>query len=99
MSAEDGAVRPSRSTGRSSGRSLNGMKMGRSAGNRPSGLLDLRFAEDDVLPRDGVVLLQLQLPGLGAGVLLGHIEVAGVRGGHELDLNGVGLGHACLSGR
>ena len=40
-----------------------------------------------------VVLVQLQLAGRRTGVLLRHVKVAGIRGGDEADLDGVGLGH------
>src|SRR4051812_7011111 len=56
-------------------------------------LLDLAFFEVDVLAHDGVVLLQRQLFGHGAGVLLGHVEEAGIRRGVEADLDGGWLGH------
>ena len=56
-------------------------------------LLDLSFLEFDVLPHDRIVLVQLQFLCLGTGILLGHVELTGIRGGHELDLNGVRLCH------
>src|SRR5271165_1946692 len=56
-------------------------------------LLDLGFLERDVLAHDRIVLVQLELAGRGAGVLLRYIEVPGVRGGHELDLHDVRLRH------
>src|SRR3546814_4500558 len=49
------------------------------------GSLHLRFLEDDVLARHRVVLPHLQFLGHGARVLLGHVEIAGVRGAHHLD--------------
>src|SRR5581483_10592195 len=62
--------------------------------NKPLGrLLDLSFAELDVLAGDRIVLLQHELVGLGPGVLLGHVEVAGVRRGVQADLDGGGLRH------
>src|SRR5690349_11815779 len=59
-------------------------------------LLDLRFLELDVLARHRVVLLQRQLLGHGPGVLLGDVEVAGVRRRVQADLDGGGLGHDLL---
>ena len=56
-------------------------------------LLDLGFLEGDVLADDRIVFLRFELAGLGAGVLLGHIEVAGVRSRHEPDLNGIRFRH------
>src|SRR5579863_7487193 len=56
-------------------------------------LLDLGFLELDVLARDRVVFRELVLFRLGAGVLLGHVEIAGVGGGEHLDLERGGLGH------
>src|SRR5262249_55786514 len=63
-----------------------------------AGLLDLAFAELDVLLRDRIVFLLHQLLGLGARVLLGDVVVAGVGARHELHLDGGGLGHARSSG-
>ena len=59
-------------------------------------LLDLGFLERDVLAHDRIVLLQLQLAGLGARVLLRHVEEARVGARDELDLNGVGLRHGMI---
>jgi hypothetical protein len=56
-------------------------------------LLDLGFLELDVLAGDRIIFLERQLFCLGAGVLLRHIEIAGVRGGQKLDLDHRGLGH------
>src|SRR5258708_23889582 len=56
-------------------------------------LLDLGFLELDVLARDRIVFLEGQLVGLGAGVLLGDVEIAGVGGREQLDLERGGLGH------
>src|SRR5262249_46212937 len=56
-------------------------------------LLDFGFAEFDMLARDRVVLLLDQLVGHGARVLLGDVIEAGVRRGHELDLDGDRFGH------
>src|SRR3954470_22216455 len=61
--------------------------------SRPALLLDLGFLEVDVLAHDRVVLLEAQLLGLGARVLLRHIEEARVCGADELDLDGCRLGH------
>jgi hypothetical protein len=52
-------------------------------------LLDLGFLELDVLAHDGIVFVHLELGGLGARILLGDVEVTGIRGGNELDLNDV----------
>src|SRR5580700_11859088 len=46
-----------------------------------------------MLARDGVILLERQLLGLGARVLLCDIEIAGVGGREQLDLERGGLGH------
>src|SRR5688572_31447543 len=56
-------------------------------------LLDLRFLEGDVLARHRIVLLELELLGRGARVLLGHVVVAGVSRAHQLDQDRVSLGH------
>lgn len=62
-----------------------------------AGLLDFRFTERDVLAGDGVILAHFHLAGLGACVLFRDVEVASIRRGNELDLNGVGLCHDILS--
>ncbi len=59
-------------------------------------LLDLALAVLDVLARDRVVLLHHQLLGLGAGILLRHVEVAGVRGEFRRILIVLALAMACL---
>src|SRR5579872_4627089 len=64
---------------------------------RPSELLDLGFAEFDMLAHDRVVLLHDHLLGHGAGILLGHVEVAGVRRRIQADLDGSWLGHGALT--
>jgi hypothetical protein len=56
-------------------------------------LFDFGFLELDMLPDDRIVLVQLQLGGLRARILFGHIEKARIRGGYQFDLNGVRLGH------
>ena len=56
-------------------------------------LLDLGFLERDVLAHDRIVFLHFHLAGVRARVLLRHVEIPGVRRGHEPDLDGVGLGH------
>ena len=58
-----------------------------------SSSLDLGFLELDVLAGDRVVLLEAQLLGLGARVLLRHVEEAGIGAADELDLDGCRLGH------
>ena len=60
-------------------------------------LLDLGFLELDVLLHDGIVLLEGELLGLGASVLLRDIEIARVSGRQELDLDHCGLGHSLQS--
>src|SRR4051794_24151203 len=55
----------------------------------PPPLLDLGFLERDVLPHDRVVLVELELRRLRPGVLLRDVKKSGIRGGHQLDLNGV----------
>jgi hypothetical protein len=60
-------------------------------------LLDLAFAEFDVLPGDRIVLLQHHLFGLRARVLLCNVEEAGIRRTDELDLDGGGLRHGITS--
>src|SRR6185295_3438892 len=59
---------------------------------RPASL-DLGFLELDVLARPRVVLLEAQLLGLGARVLLGHVKEARVGGADELDLDRCRLRH------
>src|SRR6476469_3770733 len=56
-------------------------------------LLDLGFLELDVLLDDRVVLLERQLVGHRTRVLLGHVEIAGVSGRQQLDLDGGRLRH------
>src|SRR5262245_27466476 len=56
-------------------------------------LLDLAFDELDVLLRDRVVLLELELLGLRARVLLGHVEIARVRRRVQADLDDSRLSH------
>src|SRR3954453_9669744 len=72
----------------------------RRGADAPRALLDLRFAEDDVLAHHRVVLLEFELAGGVPDILLGHVEEAGLGAADELDLDGVGLGHneafACL---
>src|SRR5713101_2396432 len=61
-----------------------------------SGLLDLGFLEHDVLARHRVVLLERELLGLGARILLGDIEEAGVGAGYHLDQDRGRLGHGLV---
>src|SRR5262249_54366486 len=56
-------------------------------------LLDLALDELDVLLRDRIVLLHLQLLGHRPRVLLGDVIEPGVGARDELDLGGDGLGH------
>jgi hypothetical protein len=66
----------------------------RPAGHLPAGhLLDLGFAKFDVLLRHRVVFLFHELLGLGAGILLGDVEIAGVGARHQLDLDHGRFGH------
>src|SRR5690606_7219770 len=48
-------------------------------------LLDLGFLVDHVLAHDRIVLLDLDLVGRGALVLVGGVEVAGTGAGHQTD--------------
>jgi hypothetical protein len=54
-----------------------------------SALLDLGFLEFHMLAYDRVIFVQFQLGGLRARVFLGHVEVTGIRGRDQLDLNDV----------
>jgi hypothetical protein len=56
-------------------------------------LLNFGFLELHMLADHRVVLVQLQLGGLGAGILFGHVEISRVRGGNQFDLNDVRFGH------
>ncbi|APH56615.1 Hypothetical protein GbCGDNIH6_5110 [Granulibacter bethesdensis] len=49
-----------------------------------------------MLPHDRVVFAEFKLAGLGAGILLGHIEEAGIGSGNQFDLNSVAFGHDSL---
>jgi hypothetical protein len=57
------------------------------SGGRRAILLDLGFLELDVLAHDRIVLLEAQLLGLGARILLRHVVEAGVGRRDELDLD------------
>jgi len=72
---------------------------GASASPAPFQLFDLGFLEFDVLARDRIVLLEDELLGRIARVLLRDVEEAGVGGGDQPDLDGCGLrnGDAFLS--
>src|ERR1700748_2529525 len=59
-------------------------------------LLDLAFLELDMLAQHRVVLLDRELLGHGAGVLLGDIEKARAAFAVEADLRGGGLRHDSL---
>jgi hypothetical protein len=50
-----------------------------------------------VLARDRIVLLERKLVGLGAGVLLGDVEIAGVGGREQLDLERCSCGALTLT--
>src|ERR1700746_2772632 len=67
----------------------------RSVNSIPAILLDLGFAELDVLARDRVILLLDQLLGHGARVLLGDVKLAGVGPQPDLALDDPRFGH-CL---
>ena len=56
-------------------------------------LLDLGFAEFDVLARHRIVLLLDQLVGHGARVFLGDVVESGISRGYQLDLDGDRFGH------
>src|SRR6266481_2249283 len=56
-------------------------------------LLDLGFAEFNVLLGDRIVFLLYHLLGLGAGILLGDVEIAGIGARQKLDLDHGRLGH------
>src|SRR5665647_3262494 len=60
---------------------------------RKRSFLDLGFLELDVLAHDGIVLLEAELFGRRARVLLGDVVKAGVGSRHEFDLDGGGFGH------
>src|SRR5262249_1999253 len=75
----------------------NGAEWPRGSHRRPAILLDLGFAEFDMLARNGVILLLDQLVRHGARVLLGDVVEAGVRRRHELDLDGDRFGHVKTS--
>src|SRR5258708_36953360 len=68
-------------------------RAGRKAPARAPALFYLRFFELDVFARARIILLEAQLLGLRARVLLGHVEKARVGGADELDLDGCWLGH------
>jgi hypothetical protein len=59
-------------------------------------LFDFGFFEVDVLARDRIVLLERELLGRRARVLLRHIKKAGSSGADQLDLLSCGLGHLDL---
>src|SRR5260370_29577307 len=56
-------------------------------------LLDLGFAELNVLLGDRIVLLLYHFLGLGAGILLRDVEIAGIGARQELDLDHGRLSH------
>src|SRR5205085_5379624 len=61
--------------------------------SRPRRLLDFAFDEFDVLLRNRIVFLHLQLFGHRPRVLLGDVIEPGVGAGDKFDLGGDGLGH------
>src|SRR5260370_37115194 len=56
-------------------------------------LLDLCFAELNVLLGDRIVFLLYHFLGLGAGILLRDVEIAGIGARQQLDLDHGRLGH------
>src|SRR5229473_3997845 len=56
-------------------------------------LLDLGFAEFNVLLGDRIVFLLYHFLGLGAGILLRDVEIAGIGARQQLDLDHGRLGH------
>src|SRR5215470_9321521 len=56
-------------------------------------LLDLGFPEFNVLLGDRIVFLLYHFLGLGAGILLRDVEIAGIGARQELDLDHGRLGH------
>jgi hypothetical protein len=56
-------------------------------------LLNFAFDKLNMLPHDWVVLVHAQFFGLGAGVLLGHIEEAGASRRVQADFDGGRFGH------
>src|SRR6202012_4307137 len=60
-------------------------------------LLDLAFFEFHMLAQHGIVFLDRELLGHGAGVLLGDIEESGVARAVEPDFRGGGLRHSRVS--
>src|SRR5258707_12407719 len=64
-----------------------------SSGSEALLLLDLGFAELDVLLGDRIVFLLYHFLGLGARILLRDVEIAGIGARHELDLDHGRLGH------
>ena len=60
---------------------------------RRAELLDLGFAEDNVLARHRVVFLLFHLAGYVPRVLLRHLEITCLRAAHEANEDGVRFGH------
>jgi hypothetical protein len=56
-------------------------------------LLNLAFLVIDVLARDGIIFLHDHFLGLGAGILLGHVEMTRIRRRVQPDLDRVDLRH------
>src|SRR4051812_35636355 len=72
------------------------MRSSSAGGERPAGLLDLRFLEIHVLPHDGIIFPEAHLLGRVARILLGHVVKAGVSRADELDLDRGRLGHGAI---
>lgn len=60
---------------------------------KPSILLDLGFFELDMLLRNRIIFPLRDLVGHCARILFGHVEITGLGGGEQLDLDCGGLGH------
>jgi hypothetical protein len=56
-------------------------------------LLDLGFLEFHVLARHGIIFHERELLGLGARILLRHIEKTSISRRCQLDLDNVAFGH------
>jgi len=56
-------------------------------------LLDLGFLEFNMLAHNWIIFGERELVRLGARILLGHIEIAGVSSGLQLDLDNIAFSH------
>lgn len=59
----------------------------------PAALFDFGFLEEGVLASYRIIFAHFHLFGLGARVLLGHVEIARALAGLELNDDGIGFGH------